>query len=39
MSSTLDLSQYGITNASEIIHNPSFDVLYEEETRDDLVGL
>ncbi|HIF18720.1 MAG TPA: phosphoenolpyruvate carboxykinase (ATP) [Cycloclasticus sp.] len=38
MSSTLDLSQYGITNASEIIHNPSFDVLYEEETRDDLVG-
>ncbi|MEO1888784.1 MAG: phosphoenolpyruvate carboxykinase (ATP) [Cycloclasticus sp.] len=38
MSSTLDLSQYGITNASGIIHNPSFDVLYEEETRDDLVG-
>lgn len=38
MSNTLDLSQYGITNASEIIHNPSFDILYEEETRDDLVG-
>ena len=38
MSNTLDLSQYGITDASEIIHNPSFDVLFEEETRDDLTG-
>ncbi|PCH85827.1 MAG: phosphoenolpyruvate carboxykinase (ATP) [Piscirickettsiaceae bacterium] len=38
MSSTLDLSQYGITNPSEVIHNPSFDVLYTEETRDDLSG-
>lgn len=38
MSNTIDLDQYGITNATEIIHNPSFDVLYAEETRDDLSG-
>ena len=38
MSSTLDLTQYGINNVSEIIHNPSFDLLYAEETRDDLDG-
>jgi len=38
MSNTIDLTQYGITDASEIIHNPSFDVLFEEETRDDLTG-
>jgi len=34
----LDLSQYGITDVSEIVHNPSYDVLFEEETRDDLHG-
>jgi len=38
MSNTLDLTQYGITDASEIIHNPSFELLFEEETRDDLTG-
>lgn len=38
MSNTIDLSQYGITNASEIIHNPSFEVLFNEETREDLSG-
>jgi len=38
MPNILDLAQYGITNATEIIHNPSFDVLYAEETRDDLTG-
>ena len=38
MSNSLDLSQYGITDATEVIHNPSFDVLFAEETRDDLVG-
>ncbi|ORU93807.1 MAG: phosphoenolpyruvate carboxykinase (ATP) [Cycloclasticus sp. symbiont of Bathymodiolus heckerae] len=38
MSNTLDLTQYGITGASEIIHNPSFELLFEEETRDDLIG-
>ena len=38
MSSTLDLTQYGISNVTDIIHNPSFDLLYAEETRDDLSG-
>ncbi|PHS72642.1 MAG: phosphoenolpyruvate carboxykinase (ATP) [Cycloclasticus sp.] len=38
MSSTLDLTKYGINNPTEIIYNPSFDVLYAEETRDDLSG-
>jgi phosphoenolpyruvate carboxykinase (ATP) len=34
----LDLSKYGITGASEIVHNPSFDVLYNEETKPGLEG-
>ena len=38
MSKTLDLTQYGITNPTEVIHNPSFDLLFAEETRDDLSG-
>ncbi len=38
MSKQLDLSRYGITDVSEIIRNPSYDLLFEEETRDDLEG-
>ena len=34
----LDLSRYGITDVEEIVHNPSYDLLFEEETRDDLQG-
>jgi phosphoenolpyruvate carboxykinase (ATP) len=34
----LDLSKYGITGATEILHNPSFDTLYAEETQPDLEG-
>ncbi len=34
----LDLTQYGITDAVEIIHNPSYDFLYEEELKPDLEG-
>jgi len=34
----VDLSVYGITGVTDIVHNPSFDVLFEEETRDDLEG-
>ena len=33
----IDLSQYGI-NASEIIHNPSYEFLYEEEMKPELQG-
>jgi len=34
----LDLSKYGILNVQEIIHNPSFDFLYEEELKPELEG-
>lgn len=34
----IDLSIYGIQNPSEILHNPSFEILFAEETRDDLEG-
>lgn len=34
----LDLRQYGITDVTEIVHNPSYEQLFEEETREDLQG-
>ncbi len=34
----VDLSLYGINGVSEIVHNPSFDTLFAEETRNDLEG-
>ena len=34
----IDLSKYGITGTTEIIRNPSFEQLFEEETRSDLTG-
>ena len=34
----IDLSQYGITGATEILHNPSFKTLFEEETKESLTG-
>lgn len=34
----IDLSAYGINRVSEVIHNPSFETLFSEETRDDLSG-
>ena len=34
----LDLSKYGITDVKEILHNPSYDVLYAEETKAGLEG-
>ncbi len=35
---SLDITQYGIHNVSEILHNPSYETLFIEETRDDLTG-
>ena len=35
---TLDLSKYGIKDVKEIIHNPSYDVLFAEETKPGLEG-
>ncbi len=34
----LDLSKYGITGTTEILHNPSYDVLFAEETKPGLKG-
>jgi phosphoenolpyruvate carboxykinase (ATP) len=34
----IDLSQYNITGVTEIVHNPSFDMLFEEETKSSLEG-
>ncbi|MBR1646189.1 MAG: phosphoenolpyruvate carboxykinase (ATP) [Selenomonadaceae bacterium] len=34
----LDLSKYGITGTTEILYNPSYEVLFNEETRPDLEG-
>ena len=34
----VDLSKYGITGATEVIYNPSYEFLFEEETKDGLEG-
>ena len=35
---TIDLSRYGITGVNEIIHNPSYEQLFEDETNPALEG-
>jgi len=34
----LDLSLYGITDVKEVLHNPSYEVLFQEETEQGLKG-
>jgi len=34
----IDLTKYGITGATEVIYNPSYEKLYEDETKSDLTG-
>ncbi|WP_041394571.1 phosphoenolpyruvate carboxykinase (ATP) [Photobacterium profundum] len=34
----VDLSEYGINNVTDVIRNPSFEVLFEEETKPGLEG-
>ena len=34
----VDLTQYGITGTPEIVYNPSYEQLFEEETRPELTG-
>ena len=34
----LDLSKYGITGTTEIVYNPSFEQLFEEEMNPGLTG-
>ena len=36
--SNLDLTKYGITGATVIAHNPSYEQLFEEETKAGLEG-
>ena len=36
--SKIDLTKYGITGTTEIVYNPSYEVLYDEETKTDLTG-
>ena len=35
---TIDLSKYGITGTTEVVYNPSFEMLFEEETKPGLEG-
>ena len=34
----IDLTQYGITGTTEIVYNPSYEALYEEEMKEGLTG-
>jgi len=34
----IDLAQYGISDIQEVIYNPSYDLLFEEETKAELTG-
>ncbi len=34
----IDLSKYGITGTTEIVHNPSYEELFIEETKPELTG-
>ncbi len=34
----IDLTKYGITGATEIVHNPSYEYLFDEEMKPDLTG-
>ena len=36
--SKIDLSKYGISGVTEIVHNPSYEQLFEEETKPGLQG-
>ena len=39
LSPILDLTPYGINSAAEIVYNPSYELLFEEELKDDLTDL
>ena len=34
----IDLTKYGITGTTEIVYNPSYELLFEEETKAGLTG-
>ncbi|MBR6584129.1 MAG: phosphoenolpyruvate carboxykinase (ATP), partial [Firmicutes bacterium] len=35
---TIDLTKYGITEAAEVVYNPSYELLFEEEMKPELEG-
>nr|MBL0710183.1 phosphoenolpyruvate carboxykinase (ATP) [Colwellia sp.] len=35
---SIDLSQYGINDVSEVVYNPSYELLFSEETKAELEG-
>lgn len=34
----MDLSKYGIKSVKEVLYNPTYEVLYNEETKPELEG-
>ena len=38
MTVKINLEKYGITGTTEIVHNPSYDLLFNEETKPELEG-
>ena len=38
MAKAIDLSKYGISDVKEIVYNPSYELLFEEETKEGLTG-
>ncbi|PSW63845.1 phosphoenolpyruvate carboxykinase (ATP) [Photobacterium leiognathi subsp. mandapamensis] len=38
VATNIDLSQYGILNVTDVIRNPSYEMLFEEETKAELKG-
>ncbi len=38
LENSINLSQYGINNVAEVVYNPSYEVLFAEETKDSLSG-
>ena len=34
----IDLNKYGITGSTEIVYNPSYELLFAEETKPELEG-
>lgn len=38
LENTIDLTQYGITDVKEVVYNPSYEILFAEETKATLTG-
>ena len=38
LESSIDLSVYGINDVAEVVYNPSYELLFAEETKSDLTG-